>query len=129
MPRNLFVYGLLRDNRKIKLITGKNFKTVSAILNGFKKYRPSSLLPPFKLAKKRGKTLKLPFILPKKGNKVYGKLILDIDKKSLDKIDSFEKEGFWHIRKKVNICQNNKKKSAFAYVGNKKFFKKYSWLD
>ena len=126
MTKNLFVYGLLRDNRKVKLITGKNFKTISSTLKGFKRYRPSSLPHPFKLAKKRGKTLRLPFILPKKGKKVYGKLILNIDKKSLNKIDSFEKEGFWHIRKEVNVYQKNKRKLAFVYIGNKDFFKNYS---
>ncbi|MBI2631853.1 gamma-glutamylcyclotransferase [Candidatus Pacearchaeota archaeon] len=108
---NLFVYGLLMKKSKVRDITKKNFKTHKVTLEGYRKYKP--------------KELWYPFLLKEREKKVKGLLIMDIDKRSLRKIDRYEREGIWYDRKKVIICHKKKKFVAFVYVGKRNFFKKY----
>jgi len=102
---DLFVYGTLREKSLLCRLTGKDFSATRACLEGFRKFTSR---------------FGYPYVVPRKGFKVVGRLIRDVDEQSLKKLDQYENEGRSYSRKKVIVIAAGKKTVCEVYVGNEK---------
>lgn len=122
----VFVYGTFLPNirnraKKYKRNVGyershivANFKGVDAILEGFARIWP--------------KDAGYPFIIPKKGHSVNGRVYF-VDRATLDLMDKIEGVGSnYFVREKhpVKLIKTNEKIDAYVYVG-KGVLKKFKY--
>jgi len=99
----LFVYGTLTDEVILKAVTGKTFQQKVAFLTGFRKLD----IPEF-----------YPVIVPDPRASVKGKLILDVDEDTLQRLDFYEDEGEIYTRVMVKVKTDDGVQEAFTYIGN-----------
>lgn len=97
--RHLFVYGSLLFTEMLEALTGKKFKTEPAILRNYRRF---SVLDQ-----------DYPAIVKMSNSFVAGKIVFDVDDRSLDVISFFE--GDEYELKKVNAESENKSLVAFAF--------------
>lgn len=104
---NLFVYGTLMFTEVVKALTKKEFVVNDAVLRGYNRYQangPNGADP-------------YPAIIKETGAVVKGKVLFDVDVKSLKIIDffeSFEDTKYQKIKVLVEACKE--KIQAFVYV-------------
>ncbi len=106
----LFVYGTLKKDSLIKTLLGKNFKKKRGILKGYKKYAPKTGFP---------------YILPQEEGEVKGYVLCGLDIDDIEKIDEYEYEGSFYLRRLVDITlHNGEVVKAFTYVGNIEYLRR-----
>lgn len=103
----LFVYGTLLEPRHVRALTGKEFHYRDAVLRGFEKVAGASAYP---------------FVLPKEGRTVRGKVIEGLDADSVRRIDEYEGEGHLYYRQQVSVVVEGQEVPAYTYVGNPRAF-------
>lgn len=109
--QNVFVYGTLIFPKIIFTLTGKNFETKNATLEGFCRYKIFD----------GDKPREYPAILETKNGKVEGKILFNVDKESLNILDFFEENDF--ERKKAKVLLDEIEIDVFVYVWNPKYDK------
>ncbi len=102
---HLFVYGSLLDGALRYRITGKQFPTSPAYLDGFKKFMSQ---------------LGYPYIASSRGSRVDGLLVRNVDADSLKRIDAYEDEGRLYFRKQVVAICGAEEIACEVYVANEK---------
>ncbi len=104
---NLFVYGTLMFPEVVKALTDKEFLAKEASLKRYSRYRangPEGLDP-------------YPAIIEEKNGIVNGKILFDVDPRSLKIFDFFEMFEDHRYRKiKVVVDVDGKQTEAFVYV-------------
>lgn len=108
---NLFVYGSLLFNEIIKGLTGKTFRSERVILSGFK--RISVIDSDY------------PALVKDKNSEVEGRVLFDVDKRSLDIISFFEGEEY--AQTMVNLKPANLKALAFTWKANLNYTQNTEW--
>ncbi len=103
----LFVYGTLLEPRHVRALTGRDFHYRAAVLRGFERIGGASAYP---------------FILPREGRTVRGKVIEGLDPESLRRIDEYEGEGHLYFRQQVSVVVEGQELTAYTYVGNPRAF-------
>lgn len=98
--QNLFVYGSLLFPYIMEGLTGRKFKTSEATLYGYKRHRVLGA--------------DYPAIIDTKDATVDGKLVFDVDPKSLALLTFFEGDEF-SVRE-VKISLPNEEVTAFAFI-------------
>lgn len=98
--QNIFVYGTLLFDEITTKLTGKSFKSSSAVLYGYKKY-----------SVKGGD---YPAIFPDNGAETNGKILLDIEDSDLHILSFFE--GDEYKKEKVIVLINGKPEVALTFV-------------
>lgn len=106
---NVFVYGTLIFPEVVFGLTNKNFKSRSAILTGYQRFKIFD----------NEISRSYPAITKKPNKKVEGKILFDVDEESLKILDFFEDSDY--IRKELTVSFENQKTTAFVYVWNPKF--------
>ena len=106
----LFVYGSLNNDYHFQLLTGHKLSTKEAILLNHKRIRPKGGFP---------------FALRWKGSKIEGRLLYNVTKEILTKLDDYESEGQLYKRKIAKVQVNGEIFEAFVYVGKPKALKPY----
>ena len=102
---NLFVYGTLQFPQVVKKLTNKNFKSKQAILKDHKIYQIDPA----------DKDEMCPAIIPEKNSIVEGKILFDVDDKSLDIINFFESDKY--AREILTIqTKDNQTHKALVFV-------------
>jgi len=91
----------------VRALTGKDFHYRDAALRGFQRVGGPSAYP---------------FVLPKEGRTVRGKVIEDLDADSLCRIDEYEGEGHFYFRQQVSVVVEGEEVPAYTYVGNPRAF-------
>ncbi len=109
MTTNLFVYGTLLYPELVYALTGKQFRTVDAILEDHQRLSI--------------KHRSYPAVIPSKGARVNGKIIKDVDEASLAKIDFYEDKEY--LRKHINI--QNQPVQVYIYDGKIAKLKDNDW--
>lgn len=105
--KNIFVYGTLIFPEIVFALTGKNFKTQNATLEGYRRYKIFDDNIP----------RRYPAIAESEGHKVEGKILFEVDEESLKILDFFEEEDYF--RKELTVLTDNDRKvSAFVYLWN-----------
>lgn len=97
----LFVYGTLKDGRRVRALTGRAFPRVPAELGGWR------LVP---AAESRSR---YPEVEPAVGHRVRGYLLLDVDPDSLRALDAYE-DGY--RRRRVRVRAAGRTVQAEVYV-------------
>lgn len=108
---NLFVYGSLLFNEIIKGLTGKTFRSERVILSGFK--RISVIDSDY------------PALVKDKNSEVEGRVLFDVDKRSLDIISFFEGEEY--AQTMVNLKPASLKALAFTWKANLNYTQNIEW--
>ena len=98
--QHLFVYGSLLFPELTEKLTGKTFKSVVAILSGFKRFAL--------------KGCDYPAIIPKNSSDVEGLLLLNVDEESMKILTFFE--GGEYKKQDVVVTSEKKKYTATAFV-------------
>lgn len=98
--QNIFVYGTLLSTEIITKLTGKTFKTIPAILSGFKKYCV--------------KDCDYPAIIQMDDSSISGKVLENVDDESLKVISFYE--GDEYVKQKVTVLINNGYKEVIAFI-------------
>lgn len=106
---NVFVYGTLIFPEVVFGLTNKNFKSRTAILTGYQRFKIFD----------NEISRSYPAITKKPNKTVEGKILFDVDEESLKILDFFEDSDY--IRKEVLVSFDNQKTTAFVYVWNPKF--------
>lgn len=104
---DLFVYGTLMFPEVVKELTGNEFITKKAAIAGYVRYGINGI----------------PGIIKKKKSKVTGKLLLDVDNESLNKITFFE--GKEYDLNQVITLQN---KVVKTFIWNSQIETKIEWI-
>lgn len=100
---DLFVYGTLRDGDLVHSLTGRRFASEAAVLPDFARIEPAGGYP---------------YVLPRRGARVDGILLRDIDEPSLAALDEYEEEGRLYRRERVVVRRaDGQTSSCFTYVG------------
>ena len=111
---NLFAYGTLMNKNILKVVVGGVFPNKKAILRGYKLFSPDTGYP---------------YIVAKEDSVVEGIVYSGIDKESFKLIDTYEDEGFYYNRIKVNVeTEDGETVESYVYVGNLYNIKKV-WKD
>ncbi len=100
-PRNLFVYGTLRDPALVKKLTGRSFVTEVAWLLDYQRRQSRNSYP---------------FVVPAKGRRVRGFLLRNVSAASLAALDRYECEGVLYERVPARVRTARGTESAFVYV-------------
>ena len=98
--QHLFVYGSLLFPEIVKGLTGRTFRSIPAILPGYKRYSVEGA--------------DYPAIVKKNDARVEGKLLFDVDSKSLEIITFYEGDDYLKIPVEVNI--NEEKTAAHTFL-------------
>lgn len=98
--QHLFVYGSLLFPELTEKLTGKTFKSVVAVLSGFKRFAL--------------KGCDYPAIIPKNSSDVEGLLLLNVDEESMKILTFFE--GGEYKKQDVVVTSEKKKYTATAFV-------------
>ncbi len=109
---NIFVYGTLMFPEVVFALTKKKFVMKDSVLKGYSRFRVND--------PKREK--KGPAIIEQKDGEVHGKILFDVDEKSIKILDRFE--GASYRKRVVSVIVDGKSMEAIIYVGsnfNKKF--------
>lgn len=111
--QNIFVYGTLLFPEITKKLTGKSFKTLPAVLPGFKIY----------CIKERD----YPAIFVENGSETKGKILLDVEDSDLQILSFYE--GDEYKKEKVTVLINGKPEIALAFVWAKEneFLENKKW--
>lgn len=98
--QHIFVYGTLLSTEIVIRLTGKSFKTSSAVLHGYQLYRV--------------KSCDYPAIIIKEGAETKGLILKNVDDSSLAVLSFFEGDEY-EIRK-VTVLVNGKPETALTFV-------------
>ena len=98
--QQVFVYGSLLFPEITKKLTGKSFKTLPAIVEGYKMYCV--------------KGCDYPAIVRENGTFTNGKVLLDVEESDILKMSFFE--GDEYEKKKISVLVNGKPEDAFVFV-------------
>lgn len=107
-PRNnekfdLFVYGTLLNDHHVELLLHRKVETVPAVL-----YHYMRIVPKGGFA----------FLVKRNDAKTNGRILKDLAKEEIERIDSFEDEGHLYFRKSVCVRVGEKKQRCMTYIGN-----------
>ena len=108
---NLFVYGSLLFNEIIEGLTGKTFQSERAILSGFKRV---SLID-----------ADYPALVKDKNATAEGRVLFNLDRRSLDIISFFE--GDEYAQTIVDLNQSTLKALTFTWKANLNYTKDIEW--
>lgn len=100
--KNVFVYGTLLFPEILNGLTGSRFQSVEAVLPGYKRHLV--------------KNGSYPAVVATKNEKVYGKLINDVDQRSLDILRYYEGEDYKCTEAEVIVTE--KSLNALVFVWN-----------
>ncbi len=101
---DLFVYGTLLSDRHVQLLIGRKVETEQAKLYHFMRVVPPGAFY---------------FIVKQHGAVTQGRLLKNISRQELAKIDAFEDEGTLYFRKQVIVrTANGTRQRCLTYVGN-----------
>lgn len=111
--QNIFVYGSLLFPEITKKLTGKSFKTLPAILEGYKMYSV--------------KGCDYPAIIQQEGSKTVGLLIENMDNLSLAIISFYE--GNEYEKEQVTVNSDGKSTTAltFVWMNGNEFLENKEW--
>ncbi len=111
--QNLFVYGTLLSSEITEKLTGKTFKTLHAVLEGYKMYCV--------------KGCDYPAIIMEEGAETIGKILVNIDDSDLKILSVFE--GDEYEKREVKVLCNNKYEDAltFVWANDKDFLVNREW--
>jgi gamma-glutamylcyclotransferase (GGCT)/AIG2-like uncharacterized protein YtfP len=98
----LFVYGTLRSRATVRALTGRQFRTHAARLDGWEKRQPPGGYP---------------YVVPCPGASVDGLLLLDVDPGSLARLDAYEEEGRLYVRRPVEAVIGVERVRCEVYAG------------
>jgi gamma-glutamylcyclotransferase (GGCT)/AIG2-like uncharacterized protein YtfP len=101
--RTLFVYGTLLEAERLAAVTGRRFRSVPAVLEGY-----TRLMSP----------AGYPYAIPQVGSRIEGMLLFDIDTRTLRKIDTYESEGVLYFRRPVEARCGENRLPCQVYLGN-----------
>lgn len=104
MGTHLFVYGTLLFPEMVFAVTGKQFCTLPAVLEGRQRHK----------VYEEGQELLYPALQRTEGQKVDGKLLFDVDADSLHKIGEFEGDTY-HLQV-VTVLAEDIQYHAFVYA-------------
>ena len=107
---DLFIYGTLKNDAYVRIITGKSFRRDKAVLPDYRRVTPAGGFP---------------YIKPLSGVFANGHVLWGIDDDSLKKLDDYEDEGNLYHRITVDFWVGDKKVSGQTYVGNVETLKRY----
>jgi gamma-glutamylcyclotransferase (GGCT)/AIG2-like uncharacterized protein YtfP len=97
----LFVYGTLQNPYYLSLVIGREADVVPAVLSNYEKVVSH---------------LSFPFIVPRKGGVVVGRLVEGLNDAELERTDRYESEGQMYVREPVTVTSNDEQVEAFTYV-------------
>ncbi|GIW43156.1 MAG: hypothetical protein KatS3mg077_0438 [Candidatus Binatia bacterium] len=97
----LFVYGTLRDPALVQELTGKSFLTEEAWLLDYRRYAWRHTYP---------------FVRPSPGSRVRGKILKDVDARSLAALDRYECVGTLYDRVLAQAETRSGIVQVFVYV-------------
>lgn len=100
MSPPVFTYGTLQIPAVMEAVTGRKFKSVSAVLENYGRFRIKNQI--------------FPGITPVDGDNVDGTVYFDLDNRSLDFLDSFE--DVLYVRTQTNVICDDQKIPAQVYV-------------
>ena len=101
--QHVFVYGTLLFPDILKGLTGNTFEDRDAVLYGFKCLAL--------------KDADYPAIIAHAGSSVQGKVLFNVDERSLEILRFFEGDEYNCITVKVNVDNNRVQASAFVWTG------------
>jgi gamma-glutamylcyclotransferase (GGCT)/AIG2-like uncharacterized protein YtfP len=99
----LFVYGSLKSDHNLQLVTGRILPSKSAILFDHRKISPRNGFP---------------FAVSWRGSKIEGRLLYDITPAILTRLDEYESEGELYHREIAQVLVGEDIVSAYIYIGN-----------
>src|SRR5680860_1702461 len=111
--KHLFVYGSLLFPKIIENMLGKIHKTTPAVLSGYKRIQVHGC--------------DYPAIITDKNSEIEGKLILNMDSKSLEIITFFEGDDYKLVEVKVLAGNQIQKASVFIWNSDLKLLKMKDW--
>ena len=104
---DLFVYGALMNEHHVELLVNHKVKTVPAVLHHYMRIMPNGAFS---------------LIVRQNGAKTYGKIIKDLSREDLRKLDSFEDEGRLYFRRttvvRVGEGEEKRRQRCMTYIGN-----------
>ncbi|MCE4565989.1 gamma-glutamylcyclotransferase [Maribellus sp. CM-23] len=98
--QQVFVYGSLLFSEVVQALTGTSFPTQEAILHNFKRLAVSEA--------------DYPAVFPSKGSKVKGKLLQNVDRRSLEILKFYEGDEYECISTAIHV--KNKRTEALVFV-------------
>ncbi|MDD5557108.1 MAG: gamma-glutamylcyclotransferase [bacterium] len=100
----LFVYGTLSYDRSTRAITGRIFPKRPGVLDGYARIAPPHGYP---------------YIVPRRGGRVNGYLLDEVDAVHLRLFDRYEAEGDMYRRREVTVRLGGRRVRAYAYVADR----------
>ncbi len=97
------VYGTLLEEERLEAITGRRFRSASAVLEGYARVTP------------RGR---YPYVVPRAGSRIEGVLLFDVDARALGRLDEYEREGVLYFRRPAEARCGEARLPCQVYVGN-----------
>ncbi len=100
---HLFVYGTLMSDHHVSLLINRTPESESAILYNYMKVVPPGAFY---------------FVVEQHGSMTHGRILKNLTRDEIAKIDSFEDEGKLYIRKNVIAVASGRKIRCMTYLGN-----------
>lgn len=102
---DLFVYGTLMSDHHVQLLLHRKVESIPAVLNHYMKIVPKGGFA---------------FIVKQTGASTDGRILKDLSKEEIEKIDSFEDEGHLYLRRSVHvrIADTEDRVKCMTYLGN-----------
>ncbi len=101
MPRRLFVYGTLRDERLVERLLGRRLAWRPAVLEGYSRMLDAAI--------------GYPVVHPLAGSSVDGRLLEDVDPEALTALDAYEGREYRRVTVRVRTS-DGRAVEAFTYV-------------
>ena len=102
---SVFTYGTLQVPLVMQAVTGKEFPSTSAVLNGYQRFKI--------------KDRTYPGLIKNENNKIEGTLYNNIDDVSLQLLDEFE--DICYDRCLVSVICDEKQQDAFIYITKEEY--------